>query len=226
MHAFRDHTDARPYPNPNRAPGGDGTAGGRDTGPLRRRSPPLVPRTRSSLALRCHHARRFRRRSRGNGAERSAALDGRRISARTDRLRQCVRRESRLSRPRSGSLFHRRRGAPCDNGLRRRNERDRDLRARIRRLDARLRRRRVDRSSDGQHRGHRRRAADPDDDHVEPAGVDHDTGAVRSRRRDARLDEGSRRQRRRAIAPSAHVDRLRACCGPGPANRAELGRSR
>src|SRR5207249_6218311 len=57
------------------------------------------------------------------------------------------------------SLFHRCGRAPCDHGLRRGDEGDRDLRARVRRLDARLRGRRVKRSGDGEHHGDRGRAA-------------------------------------------------------------------
>ena len=100
------------------------------------------------------------------------------------------------------------------------------VRARICRLDAGLRGRRVERPGPGEHGGDRGRAQDPDDDHVEPAGVDHDAGATLPRRHDARVDEGTCREGRRALAAYTHVDRLCASRGPRTADHAELGRPR
>ena len=219
MHASGDLSERRAHRRYSLPLVVGGVGGGRPD----RRHPALVHHPRP-----CPRRRHLHSGPGGDQADRSVPLRRRGGAPNTNRDRppNPVGRFSGPSRLQAGHRRDRCHRAGRRSRGHRRFEGARDLRARVRRLDARLRGRRVKRSGDGEHRGDRGRAADPDDDHVESARVDHRTGAAGSCRRDARLDEGSRRERRRAIAPSAHVDRLRARRGPRTPDGAELGRTR
>ena len=222
MHACRDQSDA------NRARADRGR-GGFATGKCRRgrdRPDPaaLVPRPRPAYPVRGNDPHHVRFRPDRLRAERAHPSGRRGERARPGRQRQRLGHHARSARHSARWLRDRRGRAARERRDRRGDEGHRDQRARVRRLDARFRGRRIQRRCAREHGRDRGRAEGPDDDHVEPAGVDDHAGRGSARRRDAGLDEVSRDQRRRALPASAHVDRLRARCRTRAADSSELGR--